>query len=324
MTALPNQLFNQVSILSLRCFVAVVETQSFSAAARQLTVAPSSVTKQVQLMESAANVALVHRTTRRVSVTEAGERFYEHCLAILNEIDNASVLTGADKQVTGHLRVTAPPAFAGAMLGRHIHAFMEEHPAISIDLSVTSATPDLIRSRIDVAIMLSDQPQSKLTHFCLGSCTPILCASPDYLTHRITPKQLDDLNHLECLSARFSELAASWRLGRQGCWQTVTPHFKLLSDNGELLRQACLGGAGIAALYDFHIQDDLRAGRLVRVLPKFEFASNGVFAIIPHKTIVRPQAKVFIDFVRRLVAEPGINRRAAGPSLRSDDVPKMA
>ena len=152
MTVLPGQLFNHASILSLRCFVAVVETQSFSAAARQLLLAPSSVTKHVQSLESALDVALVHRTTRRISVTEAGERFYEHCLAILGHIDNASLVLRAEKHLSGHLRVTAPPAFTAALLGPHLHEFMIEYPAVSIDVNVTSDDPDLIRNRIDVAI----------------------------------------------------------------------------------------------------------------------------------------------------------------------------
>jgi DNA-binding transcriptional LysR family regulator len=302
MTALPNQILNTASILSLRGFVAVVETQSFSSAARQLRVAPSSITKHVQLLENAVNVALVHRTTRRISVTEAGERFYEQCLAILGHVDSASEAVSAETQLSGHLRVTAPPSFAAAFLARHLPEFMQEHPAISIDVNVTSATPDLIRNRIDVAITLREEPQSKLTHFWLASCALTLCASPDYLARRGRPRRPDDLTDHECLSGRYSDLAASWTLGRGGVWQLINPNFKLLSDNGELLRQACLGGAGIGVFYHFHVQDDLRSGRLVRVLPEFELASRNIFAIIPHKKIIRPQAKAFIDFVQRLLA----------------------
>jgi DNA-binding transcriptional LysR family regulator len=312
---LPGQLFNNASILSLRCFVAVVETQSFSAAARQLLLAPSSVTKHVQSLENALDVALVHRTTRRISVTEAGERFYEHCLAILGHIDNASlVVGGAEKRLSGHLRATAPPAFATALLGPHLHEFMIEYPAVSIDVNVTSDDPDLIRNRIDVAIQLSDEPQSKLTHFELGPCPIRLCASPDYIARRGVPATPENLMQHECLGARFSNLADGWRLGRIGLWQTINPQFKLLSDNGELLRQACLGGAGISLLYDFHIEDDLRAGRLVPILPDFEVPERVAFAIIPHRKIITPQAKAFIDFVRALVTSR-VRRRSGGDPL---------
>src|SRR5258708_20572047 len=108
---LPNSMLNDASILSLRCFAAVVETQRFSSAARQLRLAPSSVTKHVQLIENAINVALLHRTTRRISVTDAGERFYDQCLAILAQIDRATVVMVAQKELGGPFRVQAPPSF---------------------------------------------------------------------------------------------------------------------------------------------------------------------------------------------------------------------
>jgi DNA-binding transcriptional LysR family regulator len=302
MTALPSPILNNISILSLRCFVAVVETQSFSAAARQLRVAPSSVTKHVQHIESAVGVALIHRTTRRISITEAGERFYEQCLAILSHVDSASTEISAEKKLSGHLRVTAPPSFAAAFLGPHLHEFLREQPAISIDVNVTSATQDLIRNRIDVAVTLRDEPQSKLTHFWLASCSLSLCASPDYLARQGHPETPEDLMRHECLTGRYSDLAAGWTLGRDGIWQVINPNFKLLSDNGELLKQACIRGAGIGAFYNFHVEDDLQSERLIRILPEFEMASRNIYAIIPHKNIVRPQARAFIDFVQRLMA----------------------
>src|SRR3954469_11498454 len=123
MTALPNGMLNEASILSLRCFAAVVETQSFSSAARQLRLGPSSVTKHVQLIENAVNVALVHRTTRRVSVTDAGERFYDQWLSILAQLDSGTAVMVAEKELSGHVRVPAPPSFASAALGPSIHAF---------------------------------------------------------------------------------------------------------------------------------------------------------------------------------------------------------
>src|SRR3954452_15965641 len=231
MTALPNGMLNDASILSLRCFVAVVETQSFSSAARQLRLAPSSVTKHVQLIENAVNVALVHRTTRRVSVTDAGERFYAQCLAILAQIYSATAVMVAEKELSGHVRVTAPPSFASVPLGPSIHAFVREHLGISLDIIVSSATPDLIRNRIDVAITLEEQPQSKLTHFKLAHCPLALCASPDYVARHGAPRAPQDLMHHQCMSGRFSELAQGWSIARHGLSQVVNPRFKLLSDN---------------------------------------------------------------------------------------------
>jgi DNA-binding transcriptional LysR family regulator len=302
MAALPTGMLNDASILSLRCFVAVVETQSFSSAARQLRLAASSVTKHIQLLEKAVNVALVHRTTRRISVSDAGERFYDQCLGILAQVDSAAAVMVAEKELSGHLRVTAPPSFATAALGPGIHEFVREHPGISVDVMVSSATPDLIRNRIDVAITIDDEPQSKLTHLRLAHCPLALCASPDYVARRGAPNAPRDLLHHECMSGRFSDLAEGWTLARNGVSQAVNARFKLLSDNGDVLRQACLGGAGIGNFYYFHVCDELRDGRLIRILPDYEPKPKNIFAIIPHRQIVRPQAKAFIEFVRGLLA----------------------
>ena len=296
-------MLNQVSVLSLRCFAAVVETQSFSAAARQLRLAPSSVTKHVQLIETALNVALLHRTTRKVSVTDAGRRFYGQCQGILDQIDTAALGMAAEKELAGHLRVTAPPSFAAAVLGPHIEEFLREYPGISMDVVVSSAMDDLIRNRIDVAISLHDEPQSKLARFHLAPCPLILCAAPDYIARKGMPETVQDLLRHECLSARFSDLAEGWSLGRGGNWQAVDVGFRLLSDNGDLLRRACLAGAGISTLYDFHIREDLRTGRLVRVLPDFESKPHSAYAIVPHREIIRPQAQAFIAFIGTLLEQ---------------------
>jgi DNA-binding transcriptional LysR family regulator len=301
MTALPAGLLNDASILSLRCFVAIVETQSFSSAARQLRLAASSVTKHIQLLERALDVALFYRTTRRISVTDAGERFYEQCVAILAQIDSATAVVAAEKALTGHLRVTAPPSFAATALGPGIHEFLQQHPGISVDVIVTSATPDLIRDRVDVAIALQEHPESKLAHFLLAASPRAVCASPAYIARRGMPETLEDLARHDCVCGRFSDVAETWQMRKDGAsWQGVQVASSLLSDSGELLRQACLRGAGIGNFYYFHVRRDLADGRLVRVLPEYESKPKNIYAVLPHRQIVRPQTKAFIEFARGL------------------------
>jgi DNA-binding transcriptional LysR family regulator len=294
-------MLNNASVLSLRCFVAVVETQSFSSAARQLRLAPSSITKHVQTLEAAVNVALVHRTTRRISVTEAGERFYDHCLTILAEVDSAAAVMVEERELTGHLRVTAPPAFALTILGPNIHLFLDEHPGITVDLIVTSATPDLIRDRIDVGIMLHNQPESKLTHFFLKASPREICASPGYVERHGAPVVPDDLTRHDCLSGRFSDLVEPWYLSADGNHWAVNVKSRLLSDNGDILRRACIAGAGIGNFYRFHVQRDLKEGRLIRVLPDYTSKPKDIYAVVPHRHLVRPQTKAFIEFAKRAI-----------------------
>jgi DNA-binding transcriptional LysR family regulator len=126
-----------------------------------------------------------------------------------------------------------------------------------------------------------------LADFRLGSCPLLLCASPDYLTRRGTPEQPQDLASHYCLSSRFSDLADGWTIGRDGARRPVDLNFKLLSDNGNVLRQACVAGVGIAKFYRFH--QDIRLGRLVPVLRDYESKAQTMFAIIPHGEIVRRQ-----------------------------------
>jgi DNA-binding transcriptional LysR family regulator len=299
---LPRSPLNDASIIALRCFVAVVETHSFSSAARQLRLAPSSVTKHVKMLETALGSALVHRTTRLVSVTDAGESFYERCVAILNEIDNAAAMFASERQLSGHLRVVAPPSFAASILGPNLHLFLRDHPAMSVDVIVTSATPNLIRDRVDVAIALENDPKSKLAHLLLAPCPRVLCASPGYIAARGEPKSPEALQSHDCIASRFSDLAEDWMLRGRGNWEAINIRSRLLSDNGELLRQACLRGAGIGNFYRFHVQDDLQSGRLVQVLGDFEVKPKNVYAVLPHRQIMRPQTKAFVEFARKLSA----------------------
>lgn len=302
----PHGMLNDASVFSLRSFVAVVETQSFSSAARQLRVAPSSITKHVQLLEQALKVALFHRTTRRISVTDAGERFYEHCLTILAQVDSAAAVIVEERALAGHLRVTSPPSFALTLLGPNIHAFLDEHPGITVDMLVTSAAPDLIRDRIDVAIVLHEQPESKLAHFLLAMCPRELCAAPAYLERHGAPAGPEDLDRHHCLSSRFSDVAETWSFSKGGASWIINVKSRLLCDNGDILRQACLAGAGIGNFYRFHVLNDLKEGRLVRVLPDFTPKPKGIYAVIPHRHLLRPQTKAFIDFAKQAVAGGGL------------------
>lgn len=315
MTALrPADFLNDASVLSLRSFIAVVETASFSSAARQLRMAPSSVTKHIQSLEDALNLALLHRTTRRLRLTEAGERFYEHCLAILAQIDTMAGVMVEQRALSGHLRVTAPPSFAMSLLSPNLHLFMRERPGITVDLLVTSATPDLVRDRVDVAIRVVDAPESKLSHLLLAAAPRVLCAAPSYLAERGVPRVPDDLADHVCISARFSDLAESWVLRQGDETRTINVNSQLLCDNGDLLRQACLMGCGIGNFYRFHVSADLHARLLVPVLPEYPPMSRNIYAVTPHRQLLRPQARAFIDFVRSTMRATNRETNEANPS----------
>lgn len=294
-------MLDDAAVMSLRCFIAVVESQSFSSAARQLRVAPSTVTKHVKHLETALKTALLHRSTRRVSVTGPGERFYNECVDILRQIDNATALVVEEQQLSGHLRVTVPPSFAATVLGPSIQLFMEQYPGVSLEIMVTSRVPDLIRDRIDLALTLRHEQASKLTHILLATSAVMLCASPKYIARHGAPAEPEDLKGHICLSSRLIEPASTWVMRRDGDWRSIQVHVKVSSDNGDFLRQACLHGAGIGIFYNFHVRADLESGRLVRVMPDYEVKPLNVYAIVPHRQIIRPLTDAFIKFFLNLI-----------------------
>lgn len=296
---------NDATVLSLRSFVAVVETQSFSSAARQLRVAPSSVTKHIQMLETSVRVPLVHRTTRRVSVTDAGDRFYHQCLTILAQVDRATAAMAPDLELSGTVRVCAPPSLASVILAPNLHRFLDAHPALCVDLLITSALPDPVRDRVDIAFLIQEEPQTKLPHLLIAPAPRVLCASPQYLSAHGVPRTIGDLAEHRALRSHFSQVVETWflRSARDG-WTAIQPKTQLLSDNGEVLRQACLAAAGITMLYAFHVEADLAAGRLVRVLPEIEPKPRSIYAVMPHRQLVRPQITAFVAFAHSLMRAP--------------------
>jgi len=298
--AMPDYL-NQASVLSLRCFVAVVNANSFTAAARQLRMAPSSVTKHLQLLERATGAALVHRTTRRITVTDAGEAFYGRCVDILEQLEGAVAGIAGQQAAGGHLRVTAPPSFASAVVAPGLPRFYELHPRATVDLVVNSDVPDLVRERVDVAIFIGEELPTKQAQVMLAESPQVLCASPNYLQVRGTPQSVDDLEHHRCLCPRFSEVAETWHFQVGSDLKAVRPNAVLLSDNGDALRSACRSVAGIGNFYRFHVGKDLARGTLVEVLPRFPLRSKTIYAVLPHRNLIRPLVRAFTAFLREEV-----------------------
>lgn len=300
---------DHASILSLRTLIAVAEAQSFSAAARQLRLSPSVVTNQILSLERSVGVALFHRTTRRVAITEAGERFYRRCVAIVREIEQTLSAVAPDGVQGGHLRVTAPPSFALSALGPNLATFLARHPQISIDLMVTSAVPNMIADRIDVMFVLREELDSKLPHFRIAPSGRAFCASPDYLARHGSPGTPADLARHRCLANMVAGAAERWTFKVGRTRRQIQVNAQMLADNGEVLRMACLDGAGIGNFYRFHVRDDLDNGRLVEVLGAYQPNSNFIYAVTPHREMVLPQVELFVGFVRSIVAGPPFRDR---------------
>ncbi|WP_343314915.1 LysR substrate-binding domain-containing protein [Brucella sp. BE17] len=290
--------FDNIPLKSLRIYISVVDAASFSEAAKQFRIGVPAVSKHISLLEESMGVALLLRTTRKVTVTEAGREFYGRCLSILRMVSEAT-----SSQHSGHIRISAAPSVSSSILNPHMGRFLTEHPDITIDFFVTSALPDLIRDRIDVAIVLREWPGVKLSHRNLGTMKRVLCASPGYIeTHGAPTDQMEIRSHRVLMSLLKGEVDP-WVCIDEGKRRTLSVRPVMLSDNGDTIRQACIQGAGIANLYRFHGQDDIDAGNLVEILPEIEIEPVGLYAVMPHKDMINRATLSFLDFFQQIIEE---------------------
>jgi DNA-binding transcriptional LysR family regulator len=305
-----SQRFDSVPIAAFRSFVTVAETGGFAPASRDLRIAVSTVSKHVDVLEARLKTNLLLRTTRRVSLTDAGASFYQHCKSVLDQLDDVVESNLGPSELRGRLRIISPPSFTSRILSPALPDFLRQHPELRVELRVTTANLEFLQNGVDAAIrMTPDQPSSDSVR--IGPAPSVLCASPDYLARHGTPKHPDELVGHSCLGGISSPYGESWpfKVKNEVIRQPVKSRF--LSDTGDVLRDACISGLGIAGFYAFHVEDDLTAGRLVPVLQRFQADVSSIHIVRPSARYVSSSVQAFTDFVRDLWnARTSANRNA--------------
>jgi DNA-binding transcriptional LysR family regulator len=284
-------------LVSMAMFARVVEAASFTAAADALGVSKSAVSKRVAALEERLGARLLHRTTRRLSLTPDGARLHERCLHMLRAVDDAAELVQADgDEPRGVLRVNCSSTLAEHHLGGAVTAFVARHPKVQVDLSTDNALIDLLSERIDVAVRMATRlDSSSLVARRIATSHKLACASPGYLAARGTPRVPDDLRGHACLHFSALRPELEWRF-EGGERATVVPVTgPLQSDNVEALRRAAVAGAGIVLLPTFVVAGDLEAGRLVTVLDDHPVAALGVFVLYARGKFVPTKVRAFVD-----------------------------
>jgi DNA-binding transcriptional LysR family regulator len=284
-------------LVSMAMFARVVEAASFTAAADALGVSKSAVSKRVAALEERLGARLLHRTTRRLSLTPDGARLHERCLHMLRAVDDAAELVQADgDEPRGVLRVNCSSTLAEHHLGGAVTAFVARHPKVQVDLSTDNALIDLISERIDVAVRMATRlDSSSLVARRIATSHKLACASPGYRAARGTPRVPDDLRGHACLHFSALRPELEWRF-EGGERATVVPVTgPLQSDNVEALRRAAVAGAGIVLLPTFVVAGDLEAGRLVTVLDDHPVAALGVFVLYARGKFVPTKVRAFVD-----------------------------
>lgn len=284
-------------------FSVLASAGSLSAAARELGITTPAVSRHLALMESRVGLALVNRTTRRMSLTPDGELYLEHARRILGDIDDMEQLLGVSKATPkGLLRVNSTLGFGRSHVAPLISRFVRKHPQVEVQLQLSVNPPPLTDDSFDVCIRFGAPPDARVIARHIAPNRRLLCASPGYLAKRGIPKVPNDLTRHNCIGIRQGEEAYGvWRLasarGRNAATEAVKTRGNLTTNDGEIAVNWALDGHGILMRAEWDIERHLGSGRLVQVLPQYYTPDADIHAVYPQRHQLAARVRAFVDFV---------------------------
>ncbi|WP_231886066.1 LysR family transcriptional regulator [Bordetella ansorpii] len=283
----------------LAVFVHVVERQSFSAAARDLHLAPKTVSKQIARLEQALGTTLFERNTRNLRITGEGRAIAERARVALGVLEEVQELaSGASQELSGTIRLTAPTPFGRKFVAPAIHDFCRVHPRVGFDLRLSDQVQDLYSGDLDMAIRMGELADSRLVARRVADNRRILAASPAYLKAHGQPAQPEELERHNCLVFAYPGLLQNtWPLRKGRREKPVAVSGTLCSDSGDVLHAWCLAGLGISLRETWDIHEELRDGRLVRVLPDWEATPSKISIVRARREPVPRRLTAFSDFL---------------------------
>ena len=279
-------------------FSHVVEAGGFSAAARRLGMAKSAVSRHVAELERQLGTRLLNRTTRRLSLTDAGNRYYQVCSRIVAEAAEANrQVSGLAEQVSGSLRISCPVALGNEYITPLVKVFADRHPELKVELLVDDQIVNMVEEGIDIAIRVGWLTDSSLIARKLADSPRLLCASPGYLERHGTPSHPEQLVDHQWIIFTLLPTPHRQTLTRQGQKRTLRVNGRFKTNNALTLRSLLLEGAGIGALAQFLVADDIKSGRLVRVLPDYDVGAAGIYAVYPDRYYMPSRVRLFIEYL---------------------------
>lgn len=287
------------NLSDIAVFVEVVGRGSFTAAADALEISKAAVSKYVSRLEDRLGARLLNRTTRRLTLTEAGAVLYDQAQAALAELKAAESgvleLSGAPR---GRLRVTAPAYFGNAFLMPIVSRFLSDYPEISIDLDLDNRIVDVVEQRFDVAVRITTLTDSSLVARRLSEVGLVTVASPAYLARHGTPTQPHQLGDHVALTYSIDRTPNEWSYrDKNGAALAVRVRGCLRCNNDDALKQAALDGVGIARFPEIFVAAEIDDGRLVRILDAFEPLPSSLCAVFPSRANLAPKVRVFVDYL---------------------------
>ncbi|HVE06279.1 MAG TPA: LysR family transcriptional regulator [Paraburkholderia sp.] len=294
---------------NMKIFVEVAESGSFTAAANQLDTTTGYVSRSISELEAHLRTRLLNRTTRRIALTEAGERYLSRCHAILSSVAEAEAeASDAHAKPVGTLKVHAMSSIGQNYVVPAVAAYQERYPAVTVDLTLSQGVPDLLEEGYDVALRVTPDtlPDSNYISHQLGTVRSVLCASPSYLEVHGIPKTVEDLSHHMCLQVAMPIFPSErWTLvGPEGEHEFALPHTRFKVNVPDALAVALHEGMGIGALPTLSVRAAFRNGSLVRVLPEYRLQQYlNVYAVYASRQYLDAKIKTWIEFLKEWVAD---------------------
>ncbi|MBD2784109.1 LysR family transcriptional regulator [Xenorhabdus sp. DI] len=293
---------NTINLMrEMAIFVKVVETGSFSETARQLAATPSAISRSVARLETALGTRLLQRTTRKLRLSDSGQAVYERCLEMVNAAQEVMTVSGAfNPEPQGIIRVSVPKAVGHFVVHPHIPAFLAQYPKVDVKLRLDDRYVDLIDDQIDLAIRITDQPPPGLMGRRLLNIWHMLCATPAYLAQHGTPQHPHDLKNHSCIYLGEEPGDSRWKFSQGNKIATVNIHGRYAANHTGVRLDAVLQHIGIGSLPYFTAKSALQQGRLVQVLPDWNFNTNytgELWILYPPTRHLPPKLRVFIEFL---------------------------
>ena len=275
-------------------FVNVAETESFTQASKKLTISTAQVSRQINALEQRLNIKLFYRTTRKVSLTEEGRVFYQHCRGVLDGLDAAErAITNLQSTPQGKIKLTAPVTYGELHILPLINDFMQQYTDIEVTAYLSNQQLDLVDEGFDLAIRLGKLSDSSMMAKKLTERTNFVCASPAYLEKYGIPHSLSELNKHNCLLGTRDY----WHFSDGGKEKNIRVAGKLRCNSGSVLVDAALKGLGIVQLPDYYIKEHLTNGNLITLLDNYKAPDEGIWAIYPQNRHLSPKIRLLVDYL---------------------------
>ncbi len=282
-------------------FVYVAEYESFTKAAKKIGISTAQVSRQVSALEQRLNIKLLYRTTRKVSLTEEGNVFYQHCRGVLDGLDAAEqAVTHLQSKPQGMIKLTAPVTYGERQLIPLVNDFMVQYDDIEVTALLSNQQLDLVEDSYDLAIRIGKLRDSTMMAKKLSSRTNFVCASPSYIEKYGIPHSLTELGQHNCLLGTLDY----WHFKESGKEKNIRVAGRVRYNSGYSLVDAAIKGLGIVQLPDYYVQKHLESGELVSLLDNFREPEEGIWAVYPHNRHLSPKIRLLLDYLAAHLSKP--------------------